>query len=420
LSTPLLLGAAWVLMLLGGYVWLTRTSLQSVRSARQAIVIIVLVASVARLVPHFLLPMGAGYDIESYQIVADLVLQGKDVYTSPDAVNRHPYLPFQMYWMAFARWGAQAARLPFVKIVRLAPIGADVGIALLLFLSRRQSDSLETAFYGGLLYALNPIPIFVSAYHGQFDAIPALLTMLALYQLKSPWVAGGWLGLGILDKSWPVLALPSLYAAIQGWSKRLRFLGTAALIPMLGIGIYLLFVQGQAWTVIRRALEYNWGVGVWGYTYFFRLLSILDKGLAGPFTWLARYGRWLTLATLGSVWLLKARKELPAAGLLTILATFFAVTHAFSIQYLMWLVPFAILNQQYRWLTRYTLGAFAYMFLVYTTLILGMNITRLLPGPQADWFIIMPAGLPAWLVTVGWAYRRLTGGSLHEPHQQEC
>jgi hypothetical protein len=105
---------------------------------------------------------------------------------------------------------------------------------------------------------------------------------------------------------------------------------------------------------------------------------------------------------------MKARKQAPNSGFLTILVGFFAVTHAFSIQYLVWLVPFAILDEDYRWLTAFTIGAFVYMFLVYNTLILEMHITALLPLPQADWFLIMPSGLPAWVVTVGWLVKRFT------------
>lgn len=410
MTLPLLLGSLWALFLLGVYLKLPHFLPQEGISARRAWLIVGAVALSARLAPNLVLPVGAGYDIESYQIVGDLVLRGEEVYASPATANRHPYLPLQMYWMAVARWGAAAIHLPFVKIVRLAPIGADVGIALLLFLSLRRFGSPQAAFYGGLSYALNPIPTFVSAYHGQFDAIPALCTLLALYWLdESPLAAGGWLGLGILNKSWPVLAFPSLLMGTQGWWKRLLLLGATLAVPLVGVGVYVNAFGANPKAVLERALGYNWGVGIWGYTYFFRMLSVVRPDLAVLFRWLIRYGRYLTLAALGLVWLVRARKEPPGAGVLTILVAFFAVTHAFSIQYLVWVVPFAILNQEYRWLTRYTLGAFAYMFLAYTTLILEMHITQLLPWPQADWFIIMPAGLPAWLVLIGWAGRRLLG-----------
>lgn len=408
----LLLAALWALLLLGAFLMLPRFVGRpggSVTKA-QGLLIIVVVALVARMVPNFLLPMGAGYDIKSYQIVGNLVLSEKEVYTSSETTNRHPYLPLQMYWMGFALRLANATGIPFVKIVRLAPIGADVGIAILLFLCLRQSASLKDALHGGLLYALNPVSVFVSAYHGQFDAIPTLFLLLAVVRLEgSPLLAGGWLGLGILDKSWPMLALPSLYTAVRGRRRLLCFLGGMAFVPLMGLGIYCLLFGGQVGEILARALGYDWGVGVWGYTYFFRLLSVLEPGLTGPFAWLVRHGRYLTLVALGLVWLLRARKEPAAASVLTVLVAFFAMTHAFSIQYLMWVIPFAILNRDDLWLARYTLGAFAYMLLAYMTLILGMYINHLLPWPQADWFIIMPAGLPAWLVTVGWAVRRLSG-----------
>ena len=406
----LLLGAMWALFLLALYLMLPRLLPRREISVRRALLIVGVVALTARLIPNWILPMGAGYDIESYQLVGDLVRRGEEVYSSPTTANRYPYLPLQMYWMSFALWGAGAFHLSFVKIVRLAPIAADVGIALLLVFSLWRSASPKAALYAGLAYAFNPIPVFVSAYHGQFDALPAFAILLALYWLdKSPLTAGGWLGLGILDKSWPMLAFPSLVIGAQAPRKRLFFVGAAIAVPMLGVAVYMSLFGADLAAVLSRALGYNWGVGVWGYTYFFRLLSVLRPDAVGLFHWLVRNGRYVTLAALGLVWMVRARKDAPADSLLTILVAFFAVTHAFSIQYLVWVVPFAILRQQYRWVTRYTLGAFSYMFLTYSTLILAMHITKLLPWPQADQYIIMPSGLPAWLVMVGWMKSRFFG-----------
>lgn len=410
MSPPLLAGSLWALGLLGACFG-ARQWLPTGRAVtHRGWLIVGAVALAVRLLPNLVLPVGAGYDIESFQIVGDLVRAGREVYASPDTVNRHPYLPLQMYWMAAARWGAGAFDLPFVKVVRLAPIAADAGIAILLYQSLRRRSSDRDAFFGGMFYALNPVPIFVSAYHGQFDAIPALLTLLALASPgRSSLGAGGWLGLGILNKSWPVLALPSLALAARGWPKKLLLLGLAILIPLAGVGLYAAVFGADPRAVLGRALSYNWGGGVWGYAYFFRLLSIFRPAFTVLFYTVVDTGRYLTLAALGLVWWFRARHESPGAGILTVLVAFLAVTHAFSIQYLMWVVPFAVLNQDYRWLWRYTLGAFAYMFLTYTTLILEMHITQWLPWPQADWFIIMPAGLPAWLVTVGWATKRVVG-----------
>jgi hypothetical protein len=91
---------------------------------------VIIAVLVARLVPNFLIPAGDNYDIASYAIVGDLVINNEDVYTSESAVNRHPYLPFQMYWLGLSRKISQVVHLEFVEVVRLAPILADLGIAL--------------------------------------------------------------------------------------------------------------------------------------------------------------------------------------------------------------------------------------------------------------------------------------------------
>ncbi|MDX9831996.1 MAG: glycosyltransferase family 87 protein [Anaerolineae bacterium] len=419
MSGPLLLSAVWVLALLGAFWYLHRAPPPATRPPGRALLTVAAVALAARLIPNLLLPVGAGYDIESYWIVGGLVLQGEEIYDSPETVDRYPYLPLQMYWSGLARWVAEAASLPFVKIARLAPIAADVGIALLLFLSLRRTCSTAVALQGGLLYSVNPVPVLVCAYHGQFDAIPALCILLALYFLRaSSLSAGAWLGLGILAKSWPALALPSLLVGVGRWKGRLIPLGAAVAVPLAGIALYTSLFDADLTVLLREAVGYNRGIAIWGYTYFFRLLSVLRTDLAAPLAWLVQYGRYLTLAALSLVWLVRARKEPPAAGILTILVAFFAVTHAFAIQYLMWVVPFAILTQQHRWLRRYTLGALAYMFLAYYTLILANHVTQLLPWPQADWLIIMPAGLPAWLVVVAWATSRLVGNAQEAPQQR--
>lgn len=377
----------------------------------RALLIVAGVALSVRLIPNLFLPVGAGYDIESYQIVGNLVLRGEDVYTSQEAIRRHPYLPLQMYWMAFSLWLAQALSLPFVKVVRLAPILADVGIAIWLTLRLRQRLPLSLAFRGGLLYALNPVTVLVSAYHGQFDAIPALLTLVAIETVEvSPLGAGLWLGLGILDKSWPVLALPSLLAATRNWRQRFSLAIGCLLIPALGAGMYAFIFRASLWAIIHRAISYDWGIGVWGYTYFCHLVSVLNPGCIEIFALFVRYGRYITLLLLGGIWLRWARKEPARSGILTILVAFFAVTHAFSIQYLMWPVAFALWNtdkRTERWLLRYTLGAFAYMLLTYSTLILTPAITHWMPWDQANTFLIRPSALPAWGICVAWLVQRL-------------
>jgi hypothetical protein len=405
----------WSLILLTAYLTFPRLSAKwKITGVKSAWLIVMGVALIVRLLPALILPVGAGYDIESYQIVGDLMEQGKDVYTSPETEKRHPYLPFQMYWLASARAIAKTEQISFAKTVKIEPILADVGIALILFASLLRSSrtspaaNLKLAFLGGMLYALNPIPIFVSAYHGQFDAVPALFILCSFFWLSSaPWLSGIWLGLGILSKSWPVLALPSLLTGVVGWRKRVSFLVLAGIIPLAGVFFYASIFKTDPASIISRAVGYNWGIGIWGYTIFIKLLSYFQPSTMGLFNWFVTFARFITLAGLGLAWWFRARKESPQGGFLTILIAFFAITHAFSIQYLMWIVPFAILSLDLKWLKVYTIAAFIYMFLAYNTLILEMHITNILPWPEADLFIIRPVGLLPWIVCVVWALDRI-------------
>ena len=117
--------------------------------------------------------------------------------------------------------------------------------------------------------------------------------------------------------------------------------------------------------VLKRALTYNHGLGVWGYTYLLDLIAPLLPIFEIVQTYVYDYSRFITLILLGGVWYYTACKQSALAGVTTILVTFLTLTHAFAIQYLMWVVPFAVLSLEYKWLQRYTIAAFLYMFLTY-------------------------------------------------------
>ncbi len=409
----LLLGSAWILLAFGLYLsaprWLEKRFLGGLRTGYLAVV---LLALAMRLVPNAILPNGALYDLESYRIVADLTLEGRAVYVEPAAQNRHPYLPLQLYWLAFSRWLSTELGISFVKVVRLAPIAADAAIAVLLYAGLSRRLTRQAAFAGGLAYALNPVSIYVSAYHGQFDAIPALLLLLSLQTLsRSPFRSALWLSLGIWVKSWPVLALPVCMFSPGRWRERLVYLGIVLAVPLAGVILYSLLCRVNPLAVGLPALRYNHGIGIWGYTYLVRLLVLFALPLQATLQFFVDYGRYLTLIVLGAAWWFGARRQSPAAGALTMLVMFLAAAHAFSIQYLAWVVPLAVFVQDDVWLKRFTIAAMIYMFLAYNTLVLDVNITNLFPLPQADWFLIMPAGIPAWLVAVGWARWRLAASA---------
>ena len=368
---------------------------------------IVLLGLILRIIPAMLLGGRSNYDLDSYALVSQRLLAGEDVYTSIDTSNRHPYLPLQMYWVGLAQWIAQNSGIPFPFVVKWAFIAADVLIIVVIYQWLNKENQYSPTL-GASLYAINPIAIYISAYHGQFDSVPILFGLLALMvSSSSPVLSGMWLGLGIWVKSWPVLIAPSILIKLSRWKQRLIFGIMLMIIPIIGIGIYTLLFNADCLQLLIRALGYNHGIGVWGYTYLLRLLSLIFPATKGVISAYFAISRFITLAILTFVFLKVYKKQDTLGVTLTILISFLAFTHAFSIQYLLWVIPFAIIEKDILWLRRYTLAALSYCFLVYNTLILNTNITNLMPLPKADLMIIIPASIPIWLVLLGWSFSRI-------------
>jgi len=361
-----------------------------------------------RLIPNALLAGNSNYDIDSFQLTAEVVASGGDVYTNTETQSRHPYLPMQMYALDAAYRLAARLGWPFPFTFRLLPLTIDAIFALWLFMLLKKQISEEKAFRWGMVYALNPVTIFISACQGQFDALPTMLTFAALLSVPgSPWKTGSFLGLGILNKSWPVLAWPQIMSNVGSWRKRIIVTIFMGAIPLIAIGLYAWRLQVNPLSSLQKAISYNWGIGIWGYTYFVQMAMMRFPGWPQSWGWFVKISRFITLGILAWIWITRTRFQSPVRGFLGILLGFFALGHAFSIQYLLWPVAFAVYLQEEKWLARYFISASAYMFLVYYTLVFDNVIMRLLPWPQADWYIIMPAGIPVWLVTLFWLVKSL-------------
>lgn len=394
---------------------------------------IVLLALATRLVPAVVLPSGAVFDMESYRIVADLLRAGQDAYTHPDAEGRHPYFPLQMYLMALARWLSLSFDLPFPLLLKLPPILADVGITALIYRAGRKlwrpagplaSEPAgkppvpDLAAFAALLYALNPIPLYVAAYHGQFDALPLVCALLAWYWFRfsgaavgGQLVAGLLLGLGVLDKTWPAIFLPLFLLHAHGVAARARLVAGAAIPVVAGLAVYLAFWPSTLWDVLRTVLGYHAVAGWWGYT---AVLNLLTAAAWQPgFAWLRplepavlftlaeRYGTYVTLAALGLFYLAAGRSRDLLDGMLTVILLLFTVTAGFGVQYLGWAVPLALLTRQLRPLRWY--AGMAALLLEGTYL---MSLMRgWLPGalsPLGGQIFTWLLSLPAWLVTIAW------------------
>jgi len=375
--------------------------------------IILLLAALVRLLPALWLPVGAGYDIASFHMVTDALLGGREVYAA--ALGRHPYLPFQMFIMGGMAALSAATGLPFVVAIKLPALLADVAIAGLIYRLVASRRGRDWAAYAALLYALNPVSLLVSAYHGQFEAVTLLLLVVAwaLWERQRVGAAAAALGLAILNKTWPVVLLPVFLMRLATWRARILHTLVALGIPALAVVVYLLAYNADPMTMLGRALTHRGVAGYWGPSAVVFPLATAQPALQ-PLAdaLLALRNPLLLAAVLLTLWWTQRQPALDA--LLTVQLAVFAVTVGFGIQWLVWPVPFALLAGQARWLRLYSLAA-ALMLAVH---LFGLHMVPWLPErlpASADWIIRLSA-LPAWGVVVAWLVARLRVARLRAAH----
>ena len=335
----------WLLLVTAGFVLLRRPRPGGRRWPGWPL--IVLAALLVRLPPALWLPLGATFDIDSYRLVTDALLSGREVYVA--VVGRHPYLPFQMYIMGAMATLANATGLPYVVAIKLPAVLADVALTGLIYRAvaaegaggRRGRD---WAAYLALLYALNPVSLLVSSYHGQFEAITLLLLAagLLLFERRRVGASGAALGLAVLNKTWPVLFLPVILIRLKSWRARIGYAALAIGIPALAVAAYLLAYDADPAPMLGRALTHRGNPGYWGPSAVLVPAAALRPALQPLADALVAVRNWLLLAAvLLTLWW--TQRQSARDAWLTLLLSVFAVTVGFGIQWLVWLVPFALL-----------------------------------------------------------------------------
>lgn len=361
---------------------------------------------VVRLIPIVLLPVGAGYDIESFLLVGRALLAGQEVYTS-EAIWRHPYLPMQMYLIGAAWWAAQHTFVPFIVWIKLPALLADLGITAVIFHTTSYQNPSETAQHHALLYALNPISLLVTAYHGQFDAVAALLLLLAwyFYQFEQHNRAAIALGFAILNKTWPVVFLPIAFIRLTSWRSKLGYTLIAIAIPVTFTLLYILAFAADPTPMLQRALTHAGVAGYWGYSAIIAVAARFVGTLQPVYDTLLVLQRPLLLLT-GLITLWHTRHETALNALVTIILTEFAISVGMGIQWLLWLVPFAILCGDIWWLRLYCLTGSLFLLGQLYGLHMYPWAIQLLGQETGDVFIRL-SSIPAWVTVMLWAWHRL-------------
>lgn len=361
------------------------------------------------------LTYGAGLiDIKNYWTVGRTILDGGSAY---DLTMRHyPYPPPWSYVEAAAVWVSDAWKVAFDFVIKLPIIVADTAIVGLAYaFLRRSGKTLETAGAWGLALAMNPVSILVASGHGQFDALPVLFALAAVFLLTGPHprrpliVLAAWLlGSAIAFKLYPVALLPFLWVQLRHTaSKNDRWaFGVLVWVPLLMC--VLPFVARGEWKPLTWPVEYAVAGGVSN----FGLGGALNQ--AGAADTLIEVVGWVSkgiyaalyVAVLGGTY--RGQFALLDSVVVALVA-FYVLVGTVSAQYLMWVLPFAVMITD-RFTIPYSVIAGASLFLFYlsyhTPALVGPRPIPVSVSDVASQLFTL-SNLILWLFTMGWLLSNL-------------
>ena len=274
----------------------------------------------------------SNFDLESYRIIGSANLEGLHIYT-PEFSSRYPYFPFFVYIEGLAMT-LQQFSIHYVLVIKLFLIVFEMGICYLVY--RLTKNNTYLAF----LYALNPVSIFISSYHGQFDAIPVFFILLAMVLLEKRREAAALsaYSFAILTKTWPILLLVPFAETLR----KKRYLLLIPLFPLLTTALYALLYRAPFMSIVSTVEGYRGTFGWWGIGYLYKLITGIDTPHGTRFMRIIFFISFIVFSLL-------IRKRPIGTQILLLLLFFYSFTFAFAPQYLLWVIPFLLIERPKFW-----------------------------------------------------------------------
>jgi hypothetical protein len=302
--------------------------------------------------------------------------------------GRQVHLPYPPTINAFMWFGGILSTLlpiPLPLTLKLVPILFDSLLAVLVYdLVHRREPRL--AFRAGLLYALSPLALLITSFHGQWDAIALFFLLLAFGVLEDgtgdsrELLFGALFGMSLLIKP---IALPFLL--LFPLPKRSRRLSGGPAI--LGLTIVLGTACAVFWsygysigeTMIKVVAYSAKGVPTFGLPFAPLVAGLHLRGYRLPIVLVAM----IVLAVLHH------RRRLTAMDAILLFYLYCVATAGISPQYLLWPAPLLMATRRLRLAAFYTAVATAFLLLYYS-------------NPWASYFPFENLGVFAPLRNLSW------------------
>ncbi|PYK74559.1 MAG: hypothetical protein DME42_04415 [Verrucomicrobia bacterium] len=252
-----------------------------------------------------------------------------------------------MYFATEQRW-CQDVGIHFPFLLRFPGIIADFFVVLVLL--RITNTCLRIPTWALALFALSPVSLMVSGFHGNTDSVMVLPLVCAVWMsLRSrPVLAGLFFALSCQIKIVPLLLLPAFVFFWLSQGNVREFLIPVAITTAI---LWLEPLLNFPVLFAKNVLAYGSYWGMWGITYCLRLTGLpgfsrvsffdLELGQTLVITVLKMI---IVIATLIIAW---QRRHARGLAFVETLAwtwlTFFILAPGVCPQYMVWLAPFILL-----------------------------------------------------------------------------
>ena len=274
--------------------------------------------------------------------------------------NHPPLIAYYLrgiYALTEQRW-CQDLGIHFPFLLRLPGIIADFLVVLVLL--RLTKTDLRIPTWALALFALSPVSLMVSGFHGNTDPVMVMFLVLAsLFCLrgKSVW-CGLFLALSCQIKIIPLLLLPIFFFF---WLSRRRAVSFS--LPFVSVSLILWAEPLLKFPTLfaRNVLLYGSYWGIWGITYWLRLTNLAMFRMETVFYDISPMESFvvsvLKLIIVAAVLMIAwRRRNLGERALFDSVAyawiVFFVFAPGVCAQYMVWLAPFALVLSPvfYGWL----------------------------------------------------------------------
>jgi len=250
--------------------------------------------------------------------------------------------------------------LTFPLLLRLPGIIADLITVVALCWMAGQDRQFRIATWALALFALSPVSIMVTGFHGNTDPVMVMLLVLAsLFCLrgKSAW-CGLFLAFSCQIKIIPLLLLPIFFFF---WLSRRRAVSFSLPFVFVSLALWAEPLLKFPTLFARNVLFYGSYWGIWGITYWLRLTNLVMFRMETFFYDISPMESFvvsvLKLIIIAAVLLIAwRRRHLVGRAVIDSVAyawiIFFVFSPGVCAQYMVWLAPFVLVLSPafYGWL----------------------------------------------------------------------